>query len=141
MRWGCGGTVEGRSARAGVRTTRARGPRTWRAYTRPRWPTAPPTPRSSSACRSAATSSSAAATAAVTGPRALVLVNPIATTPRGAATRLTVGYHHLAAALPERVGTALLRSPVVTRIASGAMATTPDRALRRWIHAEHGRYF
>jgi pimeloyl-ACP methyl ester carboxylesterase len=83
----------------------------------------------------------AAATAAVTGPRALVLVNPIATTPRGAAARFTVGYHHLAAALPERVGTALLRSSVVTRIASGAMATTPDRALRRWIHAEHGRYF
>jgi pimeloyl-ACP methyl ester carboxylesterase len=65
----------------------------------------------------------------------------VATTPRGAATRLTVGYHGLAAALPERLGTALLRSPVITRIASGAMATTPDRALRRWIHAEHGRYF
>jgi len=83
----------------------------------------------------------AAATAAAARPRALVLVNPIATTPRGAATRLTVGYHGLAAALPERLGTALLRSPVITRIASGAMATTPDRALRRWIHAEHGRYF
>jgi len=83
----------------------------------------------------------AAATAAVTRPRALVLVNPIATRPRGAATRLTVGYHRLAAALPERVGTALLRSPAITRIASGAMSTTPDRALRRWIHAEHGRYF
>ena len=83
----------------------------------------------------------AAATAAAARPRALVLVNPIATTPRGAATRLSVGYHRLAAALPERVGTALLRSPVITRIASGAMATTSDPALRRWIHAEHGRYF
>jgi pimeloyl-ACP methyl ester carboxylesterase len=83
----------------------------------------------------------AAATAVTARPRRLVLVNPIASVPRGAATRLTVGYHRLAAALPEGVGTALLRSPVVTRIASTAMATTPDAALRRWIHAEHGRYF
>ena len=83
----------------------------------------------------------AAATATVGRPRGLVLVNPIATVPRGAAATLTVGYHRLAAALPERAGTALLRSPIVTRIASLAMATTPDPALRRWIHAEHGRYF
>ena len=87
----------------------------------------------------------AAATAAAVHPRALVLVNPIATAalrgPRQAMTRLTVGYHRLAAALPERVGVALLRSPIVTRIASVAMVTTPDPALRRWIHAEHGRYF
>jgi pimeloyl-ACP methyl ester carboxylesterase len=83
----------------------------------------------------------AAATATAARPRGLVLVNPIATVPRGAAATLTVGYHRLAAALPERVGTALLRSPVVTRIASLAMVTTPDPALRRWIHAEHGRYF
>jgi len=83
----------------------------------------------------------AAATAVAARPRGLVLVNPIASAPRGAATRLTVGYHRLAAALPERAGTALLRSPVVTRIASAAMATTRDQALRRWIHAEHGRYF
>ncbi|MBV9920987.1 MAG: alpha/beta hydrolase [Pseudonocardia sp.] len=83
----------------------------------------------------------AAATAVETRPRALVLVNPIATVPRHAMTKLTVGYHRLAAALPERLGEALLRSPSVTRIASAAMTTTPDPALRRWIHAEHGRYF
>jgi pimeloyl-ACP methyl ester carboxylesterase len=87
----------------------------------------------------------AAATAAQVRPRALVLVNPIATAAlrdqRSAITRLAVGYHRLAAALPERVGVALLRSPIVTRIASVAMTTTPDPALRRWIHAEHGRYF
>ncbi len=75
----------------------------------------------------------------------LVLVNPIATSalrgPRQAMTRLTVGYHRLAAALPERAGTALLRHRAVTRIASAAMTTTSDPALRRWIHAEHGRYF
>jgi pimeloyl-ACP methyl ester carboxylesterase len=87
----------------------------------------------------------AAATAPTAHPRRLVLVNPIATAavhgPRQAMTRLTVGYHRLAAALPERAGAALLRSPIVTRIASAAMTTTPDPALRRWIHAEHGRYF
>jgi pimeloyl-ACP methyl ester carboxylesterase len=54
---------------------------------------------------------------------------------------VTVGVHRLAAALPERVGTALLRHPLFTRIASVAMVTTGDRDLRRWIHAEHDRYF
>jgi pimeloyl-ACP methyl ester carboxylesterase len=84
----------------------------------------------------------AARTADIAG---LVLVNPIATSalagPRQGLTRLTVGYHRLAAALPEPVGTALLRHPLLTRIASTAMTTTPDPALRRWIHAEHRRYF
>ena len=88
-----------------------------------------------------------AALAAAPAPavRALVLVNPIAASalagPRRVMTGVTVAYHRLAAALPERVGTALLRHPLMTRIASVAMATTHDRDLRRWIHAEHGRYF
>lgn len=76
---------------------------------------------------------------------ALVLVNPIAgsavTGPRRGMTHLTVSYHRLAGLLPERAGTALLRHPLVARIAGSAMATTRDRALRRWIHAEHARYF
>jgi pimeloyl-ACP methyl ester carboxylesterase len=75
----------------------------------------------------------------------LVLVNPIAAAtlggPRRGVTGLAVLYHRLAAALPERVGTALLRSPLLTRAASMAMVTTPDRDLRGWIHAEHDRYF
>ena len=87
----------------------------------------------------------AAAVAAGARPRGLVLVNPIATAAlRGqhrALTRLTVLHHRIAAALPERAGTWLLRNRLVTRIASQAMVTTPDRALRRWIHAEHDRYF
>ncbi len=88
-----------------------------------------------------------AAAAMAAGARAarLVLVNPIATSalagPRVAMTRLTVLYHRLAAALPERAGTALLRDRAITRLASMAMVTTPDRALRGWIHAEHDRYF
>jgi pimeloyl-ACP methyl ester carboxylesterase len=77
--------------------------------------------------------------------RGLVLVNPIAASalagPRVVVTRLAVLYHRLAAALPERAGTALLRHRVMTRVASVAMATTGDRGLRRWIHAEHDRYF
>jgi pimeloyl-ACP methyl ester carboxylesterase len=88
----------------------------------------------------------AAATVAAGAPvRGLVLVNPIAaaalTGPRTAPVRLTVLYHRVAAALPERAGTALLRSRAVTRVASVAMVRTGDRALRRWIHAEHDRRF
>ena len=85
------------------------------------------------------------ASGAVPPVRGLVLVNPIAAPalagPRVVVTRLTVLYHRLAAALPERAGTSLLRHPVMTRVASVAMATTGDRGLRRWIHAEHDRYF
>jgi pimeloyl-ACP methyl ester carboxylesterase len=87
----------------------------------------------------------AAAAARTAGINGLVLVNPIATSalrgPRRGLTRLTVGYHRLAAAVPEPAGTALLRHPLLTRIASAAMTTTPDPLLRRWIRAEHGRYF
>ncbi|PUB22915.1 pimeloyl-ACP methyl ester carboxylesterase [Promicromonospora sp. AC04] len=93
----------------------------------------------------------AAATVAAAEPhdappvRGLVLVNPIATAalagPRRVLSAVTVGVHRLAAALPERVGTGLLRHPLFTRVASVAMVTTRDRHLRRWIHAEHDRYF
>jgi pimeloyl-ACP methyl ester carboxylesterase len=87
----------------------------------------------------------AAAAAREGGIAQLVLVNPIAASalggPRRAMTAVTVGFHRVAAALPERAGTALLRAPLVTRIASSAMVTTDDRDLRRWIHAEHGRRF
>ena len=88
----------------------------------------------------------AAATVAAGAPaRGLVLVNPIAAPalagPRRLATRGTVAYHRLAAALPEAAGTALLRSRTITRLASMAMVQTPDRRLRRWIHAEHDRRF
>ena len=74
--------------------------------------------------------------------RGLVLINPITAAARTAGgVDFAVRYHRLAAALPVRVGTAMLRNPVLTRVASVAMATTTDRTLRRWIHAEHGRHF
>lgn len=75
----------------------------------------------------------------------LVLVTPIAGSalagPRQLLTRATVVLHRFAGALPERVGTGLLRSRLFTRVASVAMVQTRDRELRRWIHAEHDRYF
>jgi pimeloyl-ACP methyl ester carboxylesterase len=87
----------------------------------------------------------AAAVAGGANVRGLVLVNPIAASalagPRRFLTGLTVLFHRFAGAVPEGAGTWLLRHPLMTRIASVAMATTPDAALRRWIHAEHGRYF
>jgi pimeloyl-ACP methyl ester carboxylesterase len=87
----------------------------------------------------------AAAAARTARIAALMLVNPIATSalrgPRQSLTRLTVGFHRLAASLPERPGTALLRHPLATRIASSAMSTTSDPLLRSWIHAEHRRHF
>jgi pimeloyl-ACP methyl ester carboxylesterase len=87
----------------------------------------------------------AAAVAAGRKVPALVLVNPIAAAalsgPRVVMTRLTALFHAAAGALPAPVGSALLRSRVVTRIASVAMATTHDPELRRWIHAEHDLRF
>ncbi|MFC8798310.1 alpha/beta fold hydrolase [Promicromonospora sp. NPDC057138] len=77
--------------------------------------------------------------------RALVLINPIPRPPLSGRGRMGVGatavVHDLAGALPEATGTTLLRHAALTRIASVAMVRTPDRALRRWIHEEHDRYF
>ena len=76
---------------------------------------------------------------------ALLLVTPIAgsalTGPRPVLTRATVLLHRFAGALPEGVAVGLLRSRLFTRAASVAMVRTRDRELRRWIHAEHDRYF
>jgi pimeloyl-ACP methyl ester carboxylesterase len=75
----------------------------------------------------------------------VVLVNPIAAPalsgPRGILTRLAVFYYWLAARLPEKLGFALLRSPLVVRIMSVTMAKTKDAKLRRWIHNQHDRFF
>jgi pimeloyl-ACP methyl ester carboxylesterase len=75
----------------------------------------------------------------------LILVNPIAAPalagPRGVLTRLAVFYYRLAAALPERLGFALLRNRLIVRVMSEAMAKTRERSLRAWIHAQHQLYF
>jgi pimeloyl-ACP methyl ester carboxylesterase len=87
---------------------------------------------------------SAALASGMTAERA-ILVNPIAapalTGPNGVGTRLAVFYYWLGARLPERVGFAVLRWGAVTRGMSVTMAKSRDRALRRWIHDQHDRYF
>lgn len=85
---------------------------------------------------------------AAQNPRAtpeLILVNPI-TTPalEGSArflTNLTRLYYALGAKLPERVGKALLASPLIVRAMSEVMATTDDPGLRAYIHDQHARHF
>ncbi|MFD5278068.1 alpha/beta fold hydrolase [Pseudarthrobacter sp. NPDC058362] len=75
----------------------------------------------------------------------LILVNPIAAPalegPKGIMTRLAVLYYKLAARLPSRPGQALLRSPLIVRVMSEAMAKTRDPDLRRFIHGQHHAYF
>jgi len=74
-----------------------------------------------------------------------VLVNPIGAPalsgPRGILSQLALVYYRLGAALPERLGAALLRSPLIVHVMSLVMSKTKQRLLRRWIRAEHLRYF
>lgn len=75
----------------------------------------------------------------------MVLVNPIAAPalsgPRAIATKGAIAYYRVGAALPGRLGYALLRSRIITRITSLAMVKTRVPALRRFIHDQHDRYF
>ncbi|RLP82743.1 alpha/beta hydrolase [Mycetocola lacteus] len=75
----------------------------------------------------------------------LILVNPIAAPalsgPRGILTRLAVFYYWAGKSLPEGLGFALLRSRIITRVSSIAMAKTKDPERRAWIHDQHDRYF
>ncbi|WP_309107105.1 alpha/beta hydrolase [Arthrobacter sp.] len=77
--------------------------------------------------------------------RELILVNPIASPalegPKGVMTRLAVFYYQLSARLPSKLGLSILRSQVIVRVMSVAMAKTKDRQLRRFIHAQHSAYF
>ena len=75
----------------------------------------------------------------------LILVNPIAAPAlegaKGLMTKLAILYYEAAARLPHRLGQALLRSQLIVRVMSEAMAKTPDKALRRFVHAQHSAYF
>ena len=86
----------------------------------------------------------AAVAAGLPTPR-LVLINPIGAPalegPRGFFTRLAIWYYDLGAALPRRLGEALLRNRLVVRVMSLAMVKTRDRALRRFVHDQHDTYF
>ena len=87
---------------------------------------------------------SAAVGAGLATPR-LVLINPIAAPalsgPKAFLTWLTVMYYRLGAALPEKLGAALLGNWIIVHITSIVMVTTTDKHLRRWIHNQHHTYF
>lgn len=76
---------------------------------------------------------------------ATVLLNPIGAPalsgPRGILCRLAVLYYRLGAALPERSGASLLRSPLVVHVMSKVLSKSGQQPLCRWILAEHLRYF
>ena len=75
----------------------------------------------------------------------VVLLNPIGAPalsgPRGVLSRAALLYYRLGSTLPERAGAALLRSTLVVRAMSAILTKTRRRPLRRWILAEHLRYF
>lgn len=75
----------------------------------------------------------------------LILVNPIAAPalegPNAFMSRLTLAYYRAGRALPERAGKRLLSNWLVVRFMSVFLAQSKDPALRRWIHAQHHRYF
>ncbi|HET6241654.1 MAG TPA: alpha/beta hydrolase [Arthrobacter sp.] len=75
----------------------------------------------------------------------LILINPIASPalegPKGLMTKLAVVYYQAAARLPAPLGLALLRSQLIVRVMSVAMAKTRDKELRRFVHAQHSAYF
>ncbi|QCO98753.1 alpha/beta hydrolase [Arthrobacter sp. 24S4-2] len=75
----------------------------------------------------------------------LILINPIAAPalegPKGLMTKLAVLYYEAAARLPRAVGLNLLRSRLIVRVMSVAMAKTRDRKLLRFIHGQHNAYF
>jgi len=78
-------------------------------------------------------------------PDRVVLINPIATSPlagiQAIGTTLVRGLYRLGAVLPHRLGDRLLRARLITDGMSVLTTTTRDRELRRWIKAEHRRYF
>ncbi len=75
----------------------------------------------------------------------LILMNPIAISgtkgPRKFATWITVSFYRTAAKLPKKMAKAVLGNWLVVQFMSVSLAKTKDRALRKWIHEEHHRYF
>jgi len=75
----------------------------------------------------------------------LILVNPIAAPalegPKAVLSKLAEFYYLASAKLPARAGNALLRSRISVHLMSVTMAKTKDKALLRFIHAQHHAYF
>lgn len=76
---------------------------------------------------------------------ALILINPICEPALEGSNRLASTaaalYYRVGAALPERLGVALLGNPLIVLGMSSMMAKTRDRALRKYIHGQHISYF
>jgi pimeloyl-ACP methyl ester carboxylesterase len=82
------------------------------------------------------------AVAAGLTPRALILVNPIASDPmKVGGAGITKVFYGVARRMPERVGRAMLGARPIVSVMSRTLVKTPDRVLRKWIHEEHHRYF
>lgn len=75
----------------------------------------------------------------------LGLLSPIVQPPlKGSArvlTQLTRLYYAAGARLPHRLGTALLKHPLIVRAMSEVMATAADPMTRRFIHDQHAQHF
>ncbi|MDV8148342.1 alpha/beta hydrolase [Arthrobacter sp. B10-11] len=75
----------------------------------------------------------------------LILINPIAAPalegPKGVMTKLAVLYYEASARLPRALGLYLLRSRLIVRVMSMAMAKTRDKRLLSFIHGQHSAYF
>tara|TARA_R100000365_G_C2729204_1_gene59776 strand:+ start:140 stop:925 length:786 start_codon:yes stop_codon:yes gene_type:complete len=75
----------------------------------------------------------------------LVLVNPIGAPalegPKKVLTRLAIFYYTIGAKLPERPAKKWLAAKPIVRIMSISMAKTDNKALRKFIHAQHDEYF
>lgn len=74
--------------------------------------------------------------------RRVILINAIASDPsRVAGIGATRLFYGIGRRLPERAARAWLSNPLVVRGMSVKLAKTRDRALRRFIHDQHDRYF
>ena len=71
----------------------------------------------------------------------LVLVNPIAASPKGFLTGATTAFYRSSMKLPEGFGRWMLGNWAVVRFMSVSLAKTKDAGLRRWIHDQHHTYF
>ena len=79
------------------------------------------------------------------GIKTLILENPVAAPalkgPKAITTLVAKAFFWLAGLLPERLGTALLKSKAMVRGMSVIMTKSRIRELRRWIHAQHDANF
>ncbi len=79
------------------------------------------------------------------GISSLILENPVAapalTGPKAATTKLAKAFFWLAGALPDALGTGLLKSWPMVRGMSIIMTKTRQRDLRSWVHQQHDENF